>query len=62
MKSTVDNITTSAQFKSMTLKAMFSILVFIFTYIFLIAASIGLTILLGYGGLYVIAFNPSFLH
>lgn len=55
MPSKVTHVSTSAQFKKMATKAIISIVVFLLTYILLVAAAIGLAILLGYFGLALIS-------
>lgn len=54
-------ITVSPSFRSMTLKAVFSIVLFAFTYLLLVALAICLTILCGYLGFMIIMLKVSFI-
>ncbi len=55
------DVAISDNFKKMTVKAIFSIVLFVIVYLLLIVGAIALTILFGYIGLFVIAASPSFL-
>ncbi len=55
------DVAISDNFKKMTVKAIFSIVLFVIVYLLLIVGAIALTILFGYIGLFVIAARPSFL-
>ncbi len=55
------NILVSEQFKKMTIRAILSICLFLFTYLVLILLGIAFTILCSFGGMSLIAFKPMFL-
>lgn len=55
------NIEVSANFKKRTLKAILSIVLFMFVYIILLVLAVGLTALCAVAGFYVITVKPSFI-
>jgi Zn-dependent protease with chaperone function len=55
------NIEVSTNFKKRTLKAILSIVLFMFVYIILLVLAVGLTALCAVGGFYVITVHPSFI-
>ncbi|MCZ4242620.1 M48 family metallopeptidase [Pedobacter punctiformis] len=58
---TEDALKPSKQFQKMATKSVWAIALFIFTYLFLIALSIGLTILSCYAGIMLVAAKPMFI-
>ncbi|WP_306353022.1 M48 family metalloprotease [Flavobacterium sp. '19STA2R22 D10 B1'] len=55
------NITVSKNFKKMTSKAIFSIVIFVFVYMILLSLSVGLTVLCVFGGVTLIITKPMIL-
>jgi len=55
------DIKISPEFKTQTTKAIFSIILFILTYLLMLILAIGLTILCVYGGIMLIAIRPMFI-
>lgn len=55
------NIEVSANFKKRTLRAILSIVLFMFVYIILLVLAVGLTALCAFAGFYVITVRPSFI-
>jgi len=57
----MEKITISEDFKKKTTAAIFSVVIFIITYMLLLVLACALTILCGYGGIMLIAFKPNFV-
>ncbi|HEY9262354.1 M48 family metalloprotease [Chitinophaga sp.] len=58
---TSEIVTVSPAFRKLAVKAVLSIILFIFTYLLLFALSVGLTVLCGWAGLLVVSFGVSVL-
>jgi len=58
---TVKDIKISPEFKTQTVKAIFSIILFVLTYLLILILAIGLTITCVYGGMMLIAIRPMFI-